>query len=211
MFFLRRFLRDSLGRRRRRAAAATLPSGAAKLHNPGMFDWNDLKYFLAIARHGSTTAAGKALGLSQSTVQRRLTALERQIGHKLVSRAASGYRLTDLGQALEPYARRVADSIADLERRVRGDNAAGIIRMTCPEPIVDRIRPLIARFEAEHPGLRVEFVMSDRYLDLTKGDADVAFRSGDTDEELIGRKIADSVWAVTRVEAFLCFTRNRKR
>ncbi len=56
--------------------------------------------------------------------------------------------------------------------------------------------PLIERFHAHHPHLRVEFVMSDRYLDLSKGEADVAFRSGDTEDELVGRKIADSIWAI---------------
>jgi DNA-binding transcriptional LysR family regulator len=56
---------------------------------------------------------------------------------------------------------------------------------------------LLDRFHARHPALRVEFVMSDKYLDLAKGEADVALRSGDTDdEELVGRKIADSFWAV---------------
>src|SRR2546430_8534508 len=55
---------------------------------------------------------------------------------------------------------------------------------------------LIDRFHSRHPGLRVEFVTSDRYLDLSKGEVDVAFRSGDTDDELVGRKIADSIWAV---------------
>src|SRR5262249_37516299 len=86
----------------------------------------------------------------------------------------------------------------DLERHV-GDaahDAAGVIRVTCPEPIVYRMTALIERFHARHPKLRVEFVTSDRYLDLSKGEADVAFRSGDTDDELVGRKIADSVWAV---------------
>ena len=55
---------------------------------------------------------------------------------------------------------------------------------------------LIDGFHARHPRLRVEFVTSDRYLDLSKGEVDVAFRSGDTDDELVGRKIADSIWAV---------------
>jgi DNA-binding transcriptional LysR family regulator len=63
--------------------------------------------------------------------------------------------------------------------------------------------PLIERFHARHPELRVEFVMSDRYLDLAKGEADVAFRSGDTDDELIGRKIADSIWAVYASRAYI--------
>jgi len=163
-----------------------------------MFDWNDLKYFLAVARHGSTIAAGKALGASQSTVQRRLVELETRIDRKLVIRTPDGYRLTDVGQDLLPYAERIETMVRDLERHVTdaGYDDSGVIRVTCPEPIVQRMTPLIARFHASHPKLRVEFVMSDRYLDLSKGEADVAFRSGDTDDELVGRKIADSVWAV---------------
>ena len=170
-----------------------------------MFDWNDLTYFLAVARHGSTIAAGKALGLSQSTVHRRLSELERRIGHKLITRHTTGYRLTPLGEALLPYAGHVEAAIKELERHV-GDvahDAAGVIRVTCPEPIVYRMTTLIDRFHAQHPKLRVEFVTSDRYLDLSKGEADVAFRSGDTDDELVGRKIADSIWAVYASRAYI--------
>ncbi len=172
-----------------------------------MFDWNDLRYFLAVARHQSTIAAGKALGLSQSTVHRRVGELERRLGRQLVTRQPSGYRLTEFGEALLPYAERVEAAVADLERRVT-DTArelTGVIRVTCPEPIVYRMTQsgLIDRFESLHPGLRVEFVMSDRYLDLSKGEVDVAFRSGDTDDELVGRKIADSVWAVYATRGYL--------
>jgi len=170
-----------------------------------MFDWNDLSYFLAVARHGSTIAASKALGLSQSTVHRRLSELERRLGHKLVTRHTTGYRLTAFGEALRPYAEHVEAAIKELERHV-GDaahDAAGVVRVTCPEPIVYRMTALIDRFHAQYPKLRVEFVTSDRYLDLSKGEADVAFRSGDTDDELVGRKIADSIWAVYASRAYL--------
>jgi DNA-binding transcriptional LysR family regulator len=173
---------------------------AAEVHNPEMFDWNDLRYFIAVARHGSTIAAGKALGLSQSTVHRRLGELERRIGRQLVTRHTSGYKLTEFGEALLPYADRVNAAIVDVERRVSDTtrDLTGVVRVTCPEPIVYRMTQskLIDRFHARHPGLRVEFVTSDRYLDLSKGEVDVAFRSGDTDDELVGRKIADSIWAV---------------
>lgn len=163
-----------------------------------MFDWDDLKYFLAVARHGSTIAAAKALGSNQSTVQRRVAGLERRLGRKLVTRTTSGYRLTAFGRDLQPYAERMQAAVADIELHLadRAGEQDGVIRVTCPEPIMQRMTPLIERFHARHPRLRVEFVMSDRYLDLSKGEADVAFRSGDTDDELIGRKIADSVWAV---------------
>jgi DNA-binding transcriptional LysR family regulator len=170
-----------------------------------MFDWNDLKYFLAVARHGSTIAAGKALRLNQSTVQRRIVDLEKRLGRKLMTRTASGYRLTEFGKELQPYAERIEAMVVDFERHVAdtGRDRSGVIRVTCPEPIVQRMTPLVERFHARYPKLRVEFVMSDRYLDLSKGEADVAFRSGDTDDELVGRKIADSVWAVYASRSYI--------
>lgn len=170
-----------------------------------MFDWNDLKYFLAVARHGSTIAAGKALRTSQSTVHRRLSELETKIGRELTARHSTGYRLTEFGEKLLPLAERVEASIADLEQCVTGEvrEEAGIIRMTCPEPIIPRLLPIIERFHARHPKIRVEFVTSDRYLDLLKGEADVALRSGDTEDELIGRKIADSIWAVYASRSYI--------
>ena len=166
-----------------------------------MFDWNDLKYFLAVAHHHSTLAAGRALQVNQSTVQRRLTELERRLGRPLVQRHPTGYRLTEFGEALLPHAQSVAQAVAALERQLESDRleAVGVIRVTCPEPLVYRIMQttLLDRFHARYPGLRVEFVMSDKYLDLMKGEADVALRSGDTeDNELVGRKIGDSLWAV---------------
>ena len=166
-----------------------------------MFDWNDLKVFLAVARHGSTIAAGRALQVDQSTVQRRLAELERRIGQSLVKRHSSGYRLTEFGQALLAQAEQVGSAVRALEQQIESARreVVGVIRVTGPEPLVYRITQsaLIERFHARHPGLRVEFVMSDKYLDLGKGDADVALRSGDTDDgTLVGRKIGDSFWAV---------------
>ena len=166
-----------------------------------MFEWDDLKHFLAVARHGSTSAAGRAMKVDQSTVQRRLAELERRIGQPLVERRATGYRLTAYGQELLPHAERVEQQVLSLQRFVQSSSRAlnGVIRLTCPEPIVLRTSKsdLLQRLHTRHPGLHVEFVMSDRYVDLAKGEADVALRSGDTvDNQLIGRKIADSLWAV---------------
>lgn len=166
-----------------------------------MFEWDDVKYFLAVARHGSTLAAAKAMKLSQSTVQRRVAELESRLGRELVKRHATGYRLTEFGEEMLPYAEQIERAALAFEQRKatieRGE--AGLIRVTCPEPIVYRIMKseLLDRFHARHPKLRVEFVMSDKYVDLARGDADVALRSGDTDDDvLVGRKIADSIWSV---------------
>ncbi|QPC85441.1 LysR family transcriptional regulator [Mesorhizobium sp. NBSH29] len=170
-----------------------------------MFDWDDLKYLLALARNGSTIAAAKALGVNQSTVQRRVAEFERKIGRPATVRSAGGYRLNEFGHSLLVDAERVEASVLDLERHIadRSNDISGVIRLTCPEPIVFRMTAFIERFHARYPGLRVEFVTSDRYLDLSKGDADVAFRSGDTDEELVGRKVADSLWAVYASRAYI--------
>jgi DNA-binding transcriptional LysR family regulator len=166
-----------------------------------MFDWNDLKHFLAVAQHGSTTAAARALQVDQSTVQRRLAELERRVGQPLVERRPTGYRLTAFGRQLLPHAQAVQSAVQSLQRELQDTGRAmtGVVRITCPEPIVLRISNsvLMERWRARHPGLTLEFLMSDRYLDLAKGEADVALRSGDTvDKDLVGRKIADSLWAV---------------
>lgn len=166
-----------------------------------MFDWNDLRHFLAVARHGSTLAAARALGVNQSTVHRRLAELERRLGGALATRHPTGYRLTEFGERLLPYARSVEDSIISVERAASGygDDVAGTIRLTCPEPIVGRLMAsgLLARFHELHPKADVELLTSDLYLDLSRGEADIALRSGEPDDpHLVGRKVADSIWAV---------------
>jgi DNA-binding transcriptional LysR family regulator len=171
------------------------------MHNYDMFDWNDLRYLLAVARHGSTLAAARALGVNQSTVHRRLSVLERQVGLRLVHRHPTGYRLTEMGEQLLPRFADVEESVAGLHRAIIGlkHELTGTVRLTCPEPILSRILAsgFVDRFHDRYPGLKVDFVISDRYVDLAAGDADVAFRSGEpNDERLVGRKIADSTWAI---------------
>lgn len=185
-----------------------LQNGVAMAHTPRDFDWDDLKHLLAVARHGSTLAAGRALGLDQSTVQRRLTELERRFGQPLVQRQPTGYQLTDFGRALLPHAQGVESAVLRFKQQLATAAAevAGIIRVTCPEPIVYRIHQtdLLQRFAQRHPALQVHFVTSDRYVDLAKGEADIALRSGDTDDgDLVGRKIGDSIWAVYASRAYL--------
>ena len=173
-----------------------------------MIDWNDLRYFLAVARQGSTLAASRALAKSQSTVHRRLGELETALGRPLVKRHPTGYRLTPFGLAMLPYAEEVERAVgAFTEHQAaieRGE--VGILRLTCPEPIMSRLLKsgFVDRFHLRHPGLRIEFVMSDHYVDLETGEADVALRSGDTDDGvLVGRKVADSLWAVYATQPFI--------
>lgn len=172
-----------------------------------MYDWNDLRYFVAVARAGSTLAAAKALGLNQSTVQRRLAALEKQIGHRLFARHPTGYRLTQFGDELLPHAERVEQAAAALERHVtsNGDALSGTVRVTCPESVAYRMMmtPLLDIFRRRYPNLKVDLVMTDRLVDLQRGEADVAIRAGKPgDETLVGRKLVDIPWAVYASRAY---------
>ena len=162
------------------------------------FDWNDLKFLLAVAQCGSTVAAARALNVNQSTVQRRLAELENRIGMRLFERLPSGYRITPAGASVLPAAEQVAAAIGDFERRVDEAAHEGVLRLTCPEPIAIRLAQsgLLDRFHTRYADIRVEFVLADRYVDLSKGEADIALRSGDTEGDLVGRKIADSFWAL---------------
>jgi len=166
-----------------------------------LFDWNDLRHFLAVARVGSTLAAAKVLGTSQSTVHRRLVELEARLGCQLVKRHPTGYRLTEAGAHLSPYAERAEAAIAAFERQslASDKDLAGTVRVTCASTLADRLAksPLIDAFHARYPSLRVELLITDRLLDLSKGEADIAIRLGEpNDDALIGRKIAVVPWAV---------------
>ena len=181
--------------------AARLRSLNSKLHKCGMFDWNDLKYFLAVARAGSTLAAAKSLRVNQSTVHRRLQELEKQLGCELVRRHPTGYRLTEMGEYMRAHAMRVEAAIADFERTVsaKSNETKGTVKVTCPEALGPRLigARLIEKFNARYPDVRLEFVMSDKILELGSGEADIAIRAKRPIENaLVGRKIADSPWAV---------------
>ena len=165
------------------------------------FAWDDLRHFLAFARAGSMQAAAKALGVNQSTVQRRIAELEECVGHRLVERHLGSYRLTALGEELRPAAEGVEAAVAAFERRLAAcdKGLTGTVRVTCGSSVAACLRrtPLIDAFHARYPGLRVELVISDRHLDLSKGEADIAIRLGEPrDEALVGRKIADASWSV---------------
>jgi DNA-binding transcriptional LysR family regulator len=125
-----------------------------------------------------------------------------------VIRHATGYRLTEFGNELLPLATQVEQAVASLERHLVAANDAptGSVRVTCSESIGYRLMqsPLLETFHKRHPGLRVELIMSDHFLDIAKGEADVAIRAGVPNEEtLVGRKIADVPWALYCSRAYL--------
>ncbi len=127
-----------------------------------------------------------------------MAALEEAIGAQLVERTPTGYRLTEKGLALRPHAEAVETAVEAFRRQLASVDTelTGTIRVTAPEGIAYLIlTPLLEKFHARHPGLKVDVILTDRILDLSKGDADVALRAAPLeDSALIGRKISDLTW-----------------
>lgn len=178
-----------------------MESARSRMNSKTMFDWNDLRHLLAVAREGSTVAAAKALGLSQPTVHRRLAVLEKCLGAALVERRSTGYQLTQLGSELRVYAEGVEQAVAALERHLVSfdKGMTGVIRVTCSTIMAYRLMKsgCLDTFQERYPGLKVELLMTERLLDLAKREADIAIRGGEPrDKSLFGRKIADVPWGV---------------
>lgn len=164
-----------------------------------MLDWNDLKLFLAVARAGSTLGAARELGLNQTTVSRRIQALEQALGLTLFARRTTGYALTEQGRSFLGVAITVrvavTDALAEAERLRR--LATGVVRVTAPEVVFAHlIAPIVVAYRAERPEVRVEQVSSESHLDLAAGEADIAFRATEQpiSEELIVRRLPDFGW-----------------
>jgi DNA-binding transcriptional LysR family regulator len=173
-----------------------------------VFDWDDLRYFLAVARVGSTLAAAQTLRVNQSTVHRRLEGLEKALGCSIFERHATGYRLTELGRELRAYADRIEEEVLALQRHVAAsDNGmVGRIRVTCSTAVGQRLMKsgLLDSFKQRHSGLKVELVMTERVLSLANGEAEIAIRGGEPkDESLIGKRVADVRWGLYATRAYI--------
>lgn len=165
-----------------------------------MIDWNDLPYFLSVAKTGSLLAASKVLSVNHSTVFRRINALEEKLGARLFERLQEGYVLTDIGQTVLNYAQQAEDSVHTLERTVAGNDfeLSGVIRITAPLTFSEYIIvPCIAEFRKLHPRISVNMVVSSALYDLSRRDADIAIRStNNPPDHLIGRKVAELDWSI---------------
>lgn len=161
-----------------------------------MYDWNDLRFFLAVARSGSTLAASRTLKVSQATVSRRISVIEEALGVELFVRNASGYALSARGTALVPMAEAVETAARQFEEGAGAEarRLSGIVRLTTVESAANAwVIPAIARLHELHPGVQVEIIATDTNLDLNRGEADVAIRFGPRPDEevLIARHLTE--------------------
>ncbi len=174
---------------------------------PAMLDWNDLRIVQAITRTGSVAGAARQLGVHQSTVFRRLNALEKELGVRLFERLPSGYIPTPAGEEFCQTAEGVEADIAALSRRISGRDMrpSGTVRVTTADIfLLKLLTPCFAAFQKAYPEIELEAIASLELFNLTKRDADVAIRTSNRPPEtLVGRRIASMATAIYGSRAYL--------
>ena len=178
-----------------RTRSAILQNGAMSL------DWNDLQYFLSVARGGSTLAASRELRVSQTTVARRITALEQAVGLTLFEKRPAGYALTASGAELLAHAEAVEAAAT------RFDNAAGAstrdlsgtVRLTTEEILsMTVLAPMLRELHDMHPRIHIELDSAQTIRDLGAGEADIALRSTSQSQPagVVGRALCKDDWTL---------------
>jgi DNA-binding transcriptional LysR family regulator len=172
-----------------------------------VLDWDDLRFFLSIARHGSLTAAASELRVAQSTVGRRLASLEAGLGVRLLHRTPDGYVLTLAGESVRAQAERAEAEIVGVLRSVGGHDTRleGLVRVTCTETFaVYVLAPCFAALQAQHHGILLELVPSSRSLSLSMREADVAVRLRPPNQhDLVVRRLGRIAYGLYASPAYL--------
>lgn len=144
-----------------------------------MLDWDDLRYFLAVARHGTLSGAARALEVTQPTVGRRIDAFERRLGARLFQRRPSGFALSAVGETIRDRVERMEAEAIGAERLASGrdDGLRGAVRITTTEWVAARVLGgALAALLERNPGLSVDVVVDSRHLNLARREADLAIR-----------------------------------
>ena len=159
-------------------------------------DWNDLRYLLAVHRKGSLARAARELKVTKATCSRRLAALERALGVRLVERTPAGLVLTAAGREAIGAAERIDADLGSLEQRLAaaGDTRPrGTVRLTAPPWLAARfLIPALPELRQEHPDLDVQLVGSNQVLNLAQREADIAIRNvKPTHKSLAARRLVE--------------------
>ena len=141
-------------------------------------NWDDLKILLSLSRYGSTRKAAAQLGVSNTTVMRRLDGLEEALAGKLFDRTPDGFQATALAAELLPIAQGVEETLDEAERRLVGMDAqlTGGIKVSLPLWSAHPIYDALAKFSQRYPGIDLDISASDDHVDLARREADLAIR-----------------------------------
>ena len=169
-------------------------------------DWNDLRYFLAVCRAGTLAGAARDLNVRHSTVGRRLEALEQALAVSLFTRTPDGFVPTEAGAGILALAEEAERAAVAIERRVAGSDTRieGTVRMTTSEGFSGFLVRRLAALHERYPDLMVEVLSGNRFYDLTRGEADLALRIGETTQpDLMCKRIGIAGWSVYAAASYL--------
>ena len=168
-----------------------------------MLDWNDLRYFLAVARDGSTLAAAKSLRTSQTTVARRIAAMERALGIHLFEKRQAGYSLTPDGHSLVGRAEQVELALRGFSDAASAHSrtVSGTVKITTEEVYaITILAPVLRELHELHPEIVIELDTSQAVRDLGAGEADISLRSTKSETQLpaglVGRQLCVDDWTL---------------
>lgn len=164
-----------------------------------MGNWDNLRFYLAVANTGTASAAAKQLNVSHATVLRRIEQIEKELGSRLFKKLQSGYELTQTGEQLLDETRNIENAITELERKFRDKDQQleGQLCISQPENEVLDLYPLYAEFNRLHPEIRLQIVPSDQQQNLqqyfNRDEIDVAIRFIDSPPDLLVGRCLGSV------------------
>ncbi|MBF9231858.1 LysR family transcriptional regulator [Microvirga alba] len=163
-------------------------------------DWDDFRLVKVIAEANGLAGAADRLGVNHSTVFRRLGQMEEGLGVKLFERHRTGYILTPAGEEMAALAEQMEENVTSFTRKLAGQAVApaGELRITTNDTLlIHLLTPIFNRFLKACPEMRLDVVLANQALNLSKRDADVAIRATDNPPEtLVGRRVATISWAI---------------
>ncbi len=181
----------------------------------GTWQWDDVRFFLAVARAGSLSGAARALGVGHVTVGRRIALLEKRLGVTLLQRTPDGFDVTSAGEAILRRCMAMESAALDLERAAAGRDAlaVGSIRLTTTEALAHQVvAPAIADLRKQHPDLRVDLAVGVRSLDIARREADLAVRVGrPSGSGLVCRKLGEVGYSLYASRSYLAKHRTPQR
>ena len=156
-------------------------------------NWNDLKYFLALAREGTISAAGRLLNVKHTTVARRIEALETSLGTRLFDKSRSGYAMTQAAEDLYQQVASMEEKVRTIDRQSANQDSAlaGPLKLTIAFELANRlIIPKMEDFCQRFPDIDMQLLMTKSLVDLAAMEADLAIRmTPNPPDYLVGREI----------------------
>ena len=163
-------------------------------------NWDDMKYFLAVARAGSISGGAKHLDVQHSTVSRRLRSLEEKLGARLIERKKGGYELTVAGENIKQTAIRIEREILGVDEALLGKDALlrGPLRVSAIINMASSVlMPILACFSKQNPEVELHVMVSNLNVSLTQREADIAIRlTNSPAETLIGKRMVTVAFTI---------------